>query len=110
MALREEERRQKEAAASSKGMKKKEYKRGDDEDEELFLCSEPFEPSYKNNHLTEWTSTLKASEMWEKIEEAVAEVDLGETERDEEKRKFTIKNEEKGFAIKIKFFWFEEEG
>jgi len=89
----------------SKGLKKKEYRRGDDEEEEAFLREEPFTRSYKNNNITEWGTTLKAAEMWDKIEECVLETDIGEVSRDEDKKKFWIWSEEKQVKIKVKFFF-----
>lgn len=59
--------------------------------------------------MTEWATTLTAGQMWEKIEECVMETNLGELERDEEKKKFYITNEEKNVKMKVKFFFSEEE-
>jgi hypothetical protein len=39
----------------------------------MFLSEKPFVKSYNNTELTEWSTFMKASQIWDKIEEYVAE-------------------------------------
>jgi hypothetical protein len=59
--------------------------------------------------LTEWGTTLKPAEMWEKIEEMATETSLFETVRNEEKKKFELVAVENNTRIKVKFFESPEE-
>jgi serine/threonine protein kinase len=109
MKLREEKRSERQKHAASKGYQNKEYRRGDDDEETCFIEEAPFTHSYKNSNLTEWGTVLKAAEMWDKIEEFTAETGQAEAQRDEDKKKFMLVNEEKGMNIKVKFFDCKEE-
>jgi len=109
MKVREDKRKERSKAAEAKGNKGESYKRGDNEDDNKFLSTSTFTQPYKNADLTEWGTTLKPAEMWEKIDEMATETNLFETVRNEEKKKFELVSTEHNVRIKVKFFECPEE-
>lgn len=104
--MREERRAEKLKAQEAKGHKgAKAYNRGEDEEEQNFVSAAPFTKAYNNNNLTEWTTSSKAAEIWLEIEgagQSLPEIALM-PERDEDKKKFFLVNDDKGLKIKVKF-------
>ena len=67
MKMREEKREERKRSAQAVGGKQ--YKRGADDGEEAYISNQTYTRTYEMNTLTEWGTTLKAAEFWEKFEE-----------------------------------------
>jgi hypothetical protein len=109
MKVREEKRSQRASTAEKNGAGREQYKRGDDEEVNNFLSPVTFTKPYDNSELTEMSTALTPAEFWEQVEAFSLEIGKVSLERDEEKKKFVLVNEEHDIRIKVKFFECPEE-
>ena len=49
--------------------------RAEDEQDELYISDTPYVNSYQNTEITEWSTFLKASQIWDRIQEFCVETD-----------------------------------